>query len=270
MTVKGIILPGPGQNQEANFFVFTPYAIITMDKQPFLDRSLLIPIGISIFSILGIGIALATVYLDKPETVAPATLTVTPFKFTFLGTETAVPSLELETTPSEEAFPEEPSTPVFTDTPQAELGTSTLQATASSPTSPLASSTSQTSPTSSTASLTGSNRYDNVDPLLEYDGDWVGQTNVTNAYQGTLVLSKTIGNDLIFSFTGQRIIIGYLGQAGLGSMAISIDDQEFQLNQSAGREWASPQFSNEEHLVIITHESGQSVNLDYINVVGPN
>jgi hypothetical protein len=82
-------------------------------------------------------------------------------------------------------------------------------------------------------------------------------------------VSTEIESDLIFSFTGRQLIIGYVGGAGLGTLAISIDDNDFPpLSQATGKEWTSPQLShNEEHIVIIIHESGTTVNLDYIGIV---
>lgn len=240
-----------------------------MDKPPPPEHSLLVPIGISIFSIVGILIALAIVYLDKPDEPAPATPTSTPFRYIFLGTETSVPSPDLEIAPSEESFPEELEDPIFIeiDTPQAGLPTPILPGGASTQVSTLPGSNSQASPTVGTAELTVAERYDNTDPLLDFDGDWESQTNVADAYQGTLSVSNTIGSDLIFAFTGQQMIIGYLGDTGLGNLLISLDDQDFQVNQSTGREWVSPQLPNTEHFVIIIHDSGESINLDYINVV---
>jgi len=227
-----------------------------MDKQP-LERSFLIPIGISIFSILGIVIVLLIVNLDKPETAPPVTPTMTAFKYLFLGTETPASEPDLlEATPSEEAFLEEPADPTFIDTPQA--GFPAFPGVGPSPVSTL---------TGGTAVLIETERYDDTTPILDYDGDWESQTNVANAYQGTLSVSNTIGSDLIFSFTGRQMIVGYLGAPELGSLLVSLDDEEFQVNQSAGKEWTSPQLSNTEHFVIIVHDSGKLVNLDYINIL---
>lgn len=243
----------------------------------------MIPIGISIFSIAGILIALSIIYLDKPEEPVPATPTFTPFGFIFLGTETSMPSPELEITPAEETVPEEPDEPILIETPlvdTVQAALPTFPALASSPaatgtgnilqTTPLEISTTTTITASTAATSTVStitNRLDNIDPLLDYDGDWDHESNVAGAHQGTLSVSNAIDSDLIFSFTGRQLIIGYVSQAGLGALAISIDDSEFQLNQSAGREWVSPQLPNAEHDVIIVHDSGASVNLDYINIL---
>lgn len=289
----------PGNYKQTVALLFAPKSNGTMHKQPFIDRSILIPIVISVFSLLGIFIALIIVYLDKPQAVASAGETATPFKYIFLGTETSVPDPELETTPTpteetapeetapeetfpeetvpEETVPEEPAAPILIQTPAGASPVLPVPATPPiSPASTLVSNTPQGPqgstgpPITDTNLLTVIDRYDDIDPSLEYDGDWVNQSNVGNAYQTTLSVSDVVGSDVIFSFVGQQIIIGYLSQPNLGSIAISIDDDEFQVNQAVGREWVSPQFANTEHFVIIIHESGASVNLDYINILGSN
>ncbi len=234
-----------------------------MDKQPFIDRSLLIPIAISVFSILGIIVVLLTVYLDKPQAVVPATRTATPFKYLLLATETHTPDPDLATPSPEEIPTEEPgqelrlfptvapsqvNVPANNNTLQVPIITSTTAA----------------------AAWSVRERYDDADSRLEYDGDWLSETTIGNAYQGTLSVSNTIGNDLILTFVGQQVIIGYLSGPDLGSITISLDDDEFQVDQSVGKEWASPPLDNTEHFVIIIHESGATVNLDYINILGSN
>lgn len=243
-----------------------------MDKFSFTDRSIFIPIGISVFSIMGILTILLNVYLGPPQAVISATPTPTPFKYLLLSTATFLPGPAPETNSLQQTSPEEPAELIPADTPQAESRAFPTETSAQANTP--AGSTALPGPTATpAASATASNaadKYDDVDALLEYDGDWVHQTNVGNAYQGTLSVSSTIDDDLIFDFTGQQIVIGYLGGSGQGILTIYIDDDEFQLNQSTGREWTSPQFTHEEHFVIIVHESGASVNLDYINVLGPD
>jgi hypothetical protein len=121
-----------------------------------------------------------------------------------------------------------------------------------------------------TTASSSTQKYDETDQLLEYDGDWETRTGVGNVYQGTLSVSNQVGSDVIFDFEGQQLVIGYLGGPGLGSLAISIDDDEFLLNQSAGNKWVSPQFPAGEHFVILIHEDGSSVNLDYIEIHSSN
>lgn len=223
------------------------------------------------------------VYLDQPPTAVPAESTVTPFKYILLATETSTPDPELETIPPEETISEEPTTPIApistvtseatlpdfsTVTPSRNpiLATSTFPASIPTPVIVTATFT-NIAPTTASGST---QKYDETDQLLEYDGDWVNRTGVGNAYQGTLSVSNEVGNDVIFSFDGQQIAIGYLGEPGLGSLTISIDDDEFLLNQSAGNKWVSPQFPAGEHFVILIHEDGASVNLDYVEIIRSN
>jgi hypothetical protein len=255
-----------------------------MDKKPFLDRSLLIPIGIGVFSMVGILIVMLAVYLEEPPTAIPVDPTVTPFKYILLATETLVPDPELETVPSEETISEEPTNPISPILPVTSeatfpalpttapsripiLATNTVQASISTPAIVTATFTG-TAPATTTSSLT--QKYDETDEFLEYDGDWVSRTGVGNAYQGTLSVSNQVGSDVIFSFEGQQIVIGYLGEPGLGSLTISIDDDEFLLNQSAGNKWVSPQFPAGEHFVILIHEDGDTINLDYVEIIRSN
>ena len=248
-----------------------------MDSKFSFDRGLLIPIGVGIFSIIGICLAFLSVYLDRQQAPAPQEPTVTPFKYLLLATETpllnlekielvateAIPTQEPTDTPSIEssapASPLPPVTPVRTSTPPS--SNSTQQ----NPTP-----TRNVTPTSNTGTQNVSDRYDDTDPRLELDGDWNIDTNVNNAYQHTLSTSSSIGNDVIFTFTGTQIVIGYIGGANLGTATVWIDGDEFEMDQSTGTQWVSAEFSNDEHFVLIIHDAGDFINLDYINVVGSN
>jgi hypothetical protein len=89
------------------------------------------------------------------------------------------------------------------------------------------------------------------------------------AYRGTLHTSDSIGNELSFHFTGQRILLGYQRGRSFGTVTVMIDGEPYRFHQQAfGNIWRSPQLSPGTHSVRIIHESGQSVNLDYIEVVG--
>jgi hypothetical protein len=253
-----------------------------MDNKPYLERSLLIPIGIGVFSIVGILIVGLLAYLDVPQPVASTGQTATPFKYILLATETSLSVQGIETPlSSQETIVAAPANPVLPPTlaggsstfptqapPQVLiLPTNTLQAsipaTSSIPASP--------TNTSSVGAASGSSqKYDETDEILDYDGNWQNQTGVGNAYQGTLTVSERIGNDVTFSVVGQQIVVGYLGGPDLGSITISIDDDEFLLDESTGNKWVSPQLSSDEHFVILFHEEGDLINLDYIEVVGSN
>jgi hypothetical protein len=252
-----------------------------MDNKPYLERSLLIPIGIGVFSIVGILMVGLLAYLDVPQPVASTVQTATPFKYILLATETSLSVQGIETLPPQETTAAAPDNPVSPPTsaggnsifptqapPQVLiLPTNTLQGQIPAPSIIPATSTS----TSSAGAASGSTqKYDETDEILDYDGNWQNQTGVGNAYQGTLTVSERIGNDVTFSFVGQQIVVGYLGGPDLGSITISIDDDEFLLDESTGNKWVSPQLSSDEHFVILFHEEGDLINLDYIEVVGPN
>lgn len=236
-----------------------------MSNQPSVDRGFLIPISIGSFAIVGICLALLIVYLDKPQATTSVNKTPTPFKYLLLATETPIPELESATVPALKFFPVKP---VGSKTPEEGLPKSSTAMTShvsdlvNSATPDLA-----LTPTVGTNVASVLERYDDTDARLEYDGEWTGEIDVQDAHQGTLSVSTTIGSDVTFTFVGQQIIIGYMGNPGLGSILISIDDNEFLLNQSAGNAWFSPQFIQGEHFVILIHQSGNSVNLDYIDIL---
>ncbi len=238
------------------------------------DRGILIPIGIGTFSILGICLVLIVSFLDRPQTDVPAEQTTTPFKYLFLGTETLVISPVLETSTPEELFKEAPTssaTPIIIITTTQEQITSTsisapIQTnTLTSNNTPGSTSAPPTTFDETTALIAG--KYDDTAPLLDYDGDWVSESSVTGSYQETLYFSLEIDDKIKFNFVGKQIIIGYLGDTDFGTVAITIDNIKYTLDQSSGSEWISPQLTQGVHSVIILHESGELANLDYVNIL---
>jgi len=236
------------------------------------DRGILIPIGIGTFSVLGICLALLIGYLDQPQADVPAEQTTTSFKYLFLGTETLTPNPELETEPPEELFKEAPTTSA---TPSIIINPTQEKITPTSISAPIQTNTltsnnaSNSTPTATfdeTTALTAG-KYDDTTSLLDYDGDWVSELYVTGAYQETLYFSLEIAGSVKFKFVGKQIIIGYLGDTDFGTVAITIDNAKYALNQSSGSEWVSPQLTQGGHSVIILHESGDLANLDYINIL---
>lgn len=147
------------------------------------------------------------------------------------------------------------------------------------PASGLTSTLAPTRPPTLTATSVGppplmGNTYDDVHPNLIYSGDWVGQTNVNGAHNGTLHVSQTVGNTITFSFIGDQLRIVFQSGTGLGVMAVAIDGVAITppLNQSAAppgsSEWVIPGLTNATHLVVLTHSSGGSINID--QVIVPN
>ena len=247
-----------------------------MNDNKRVDISILIPIGIGAFSIMGICLALLIGYLNRPQTDIPVEETVAPFKYLFLGTETFTPDPGLETATPEDIFTEEPTasvTPVAlitatqNDFPSASV-TPTQTSIFTGNATPIPTSTPTSLPADDEETFTlEAGKYDDTNSYLEYDGDWVSELFVEGVYQETLYISTEIANSVTFTFTGKQVIIGYLGDIDFGTIAITIDDDEFTRDQSNGSEWVSPQLTQGNHSVVIIHESGDFVNLDYIQIL---
>lgn len=114
--------------------------------------------------------------------------------------------------------------------------------------------------------------YDDPDSHLSYSGNWVSQANVSGAQNGTLHVSQTLGNTVTFRFIGNQVRIIYQSGSGLGILAATIDGIAIvpPLSQngspSASGEWAITDLNNGTHVVVLTHSSGGSINIDQIIV----
>lgn len=252
-----------------------------MDNQPSFDRELLLPILLGGFSILGILIILLIGRLNAERASVTVVETETPFKYIFLGTEPLLSPESPEASGTEllTDIPFDGSTPRPPDvTPvlvTATMGTPALLMpnitpvliTATVGTPALLTPNITTPPTSTSASGAPLNpgTYDDVDSRIVYNGSgWIGQINVAGAYQGTLHVSQVTGSSVTFRFIGRELRLFYQGNPSQGEVTISIDGQNFTLDQSNGNEWVSSSFANGTHTVLITHASGGSVNLDYV------
>jgi hypothetical protein len=254
-----------------------------MDDRPSFDRELLLPILLGGFSILGILIILLIGRLNAARASVIEVETETPFKYIFLSTEPVL-------------FPESPEAsetelltdiPIDSPTPRSSVATPALGTpdlltpnTTASPGFPPGNGGgppgSGTLPASgATPTRTGSSAsgppplnpgtYDDAHPFLGFSPQWDDQTGVPGAYQGTLHISNQTGSSITFSFIGKELRIFY--QEGDGVITITIDSQNFTLDQSDpsnGNEWISDPLPNGTHNVGIKHESGGSVNLDYV------
>lgn len=235
-----------------------------MDKKPSFDRELIWPTLLGGLSVIGIGVVFVFVRMSNVRDALPPADTSTPFRFTYLGTEPGLSTLT----------PENTDTPVPTMTELAfEPGFTTASPTAVTllPTGL----TPQPSPPSSTptASPTIASILSKIDDTyfqLLYNGDWVSQTNVTDTYQNTLHISFTVGNSVSFTFVGEQIIVSYQSGPSLGTVAITLDGLQFQVNQSSGStelvNWQSAILIRGTHTITIEHLSGGSVNLDSISI----
>lgn len=261
-----------------------------MDNQPSFNRDLSIPIVIGGISVIGIiGALLIGRSLSSPPEV-PMTPSPTTFEFIFLGTEPAIASplvegLETTTLPEDpidenpvSTFPILPSSPTQnsflppnrTNTVTAiVLRTNTPGGGGGLPTSTIGA-----APTPTLSTPASADTYDDTNPRFAYTGNWISQTNVTGAYQGTLHISSTIGNTVTFTFTGSEIHLFYQAGPSLGSMAITIDGAgppPFSQAQDVTqiKEWSYELDSGGTHSIVIQHFSGGSINIDSLRVPIP-
>ena len=231
---------------------------------------LLPPILISILSIAGIAFILLTSYLNKPKTIVSPTSTATPFKFLFIATETEVAEQDakkFQTTPiahSTASNTNIDSTPSSAAIPSSATASSNPIATQTTP-SPTASAT--LIPLDEKNALPAG-KYDDTDQRFIYDGDWSSESLISGAFQETISYSTTTGSTVSFTFAGKQIKIGYLGESDLGILLVTINDNEYTLDQSNGAEWSSPMLPYGVYAVVLTHEDGDQILFDYLNVIG--
>lgn len=238
-----------------------------MDNRPPVDRTLFIPVVIAGFSVLGILLVLLALRWSAARGVIDTSVTNTPVKFQYIGTEPLV-ALPTEAQPATEET-ELPAT-VAPTTDQGDfltLPVITVPATATFPPVRI---------TNTSVAITATNQplgssYDDADLTLAYTGNWVSQTGLSSAYKSTLHLSNTIGDAVQFTFYGQKIRITYQAGPSLGTVAIRLDSSDYTLDQSATEtrsgEWESPVLTLTNHTITITHISGGSINIDSLVVV---
>ncbi len=247
-----------------------------MENRPALNREFLIPILIGGISVLGIVAVLiiGSVLSAAPEIVA--TPSETPFKYVYLGTEPAFTTLMPEGSDIASATeaPTEASTspfiipPVIITPTRFAINTPTFivlpgisrTATGSVP---------RTSTPTRTSTVASVNTYDDTDSRLQYNGNWVAQSGLIGPYQGTLHISSTAGDSVMFSFTGQEIHFFYQAGASLGIVTISFDADTlaFSIDEAHGTgEWVYTFDTIGLHTVTITHNSGGSVNVDRLTI----
>ena len=231
-----------------------------MQPRPSFDRPLLIALAIGVVSILGIGWIFLT--SDLRETLIPPTAIPTAIPFDVSSLETEASSFFPLATPSQDETP-----PTATGTsadaspgPPAETlpSTSTL-ITESLPT-----------PTPDQFQPLPAGKYDDMDPNIAYDRYWTVLKNpgTKNAYKGTIHVSAGIGSEASFRFTGEAFRLGYQRGKSFGTVTVIIDDQPYSFHEQAfDLLWRSPELSPGDHFVRIIHESGESINLDYIEIL---
>jgi hypothetical protein len=243
-----------------------------MDQKPSFDRSLLLPIGVGIVSLLGICAILVTGRLNATPAAVEELPTATSFEYTFLGTEPAILTVTaggVEEEPPTQA-PEIPTlpprnTPVLITT----ITTTTPPGIITLP--PLGDTTTPSrTPTSASTAPFGPGTYDNTDSRFVYNGDWDTQTSVAGAYQNTLQVSGTLGNSITFRFIGNELRVFFQAAPSLGSIRLTLDNNSYDMSEAGSvteqYEWVISTTNTGTHTVTITHQSGGSVNFDSIIV----
>ncbi len=244
-----------------------------MDNKPPFDRATLIPLILGVFAVFGICLVILLSQLNSSRSSAETIETPTPFKFIFLGTEPGNTTL----TPDENATPEPTETALAIDllipsaTEEFLNGEETEAPT--KPSDVLTSPASSKPTTSPSDAPLNPGTYDQFDAHIAYEGNWVEQVDVPDVYENTLTVSATVGDSLTFRFIGEQVRIFFQEGPGFGTVRITMDGLEFDLDQSASvtgsAEWVSPLLVNGTHTVEIIHLSGGSVNLDSVIVPDP-
>lgn len=237
-----------------------------MQPRPSFDRDLLVPIAIIIVSILGL--AWLFWISDLSEALGPPTVVPTEVPFDVNAFETEVWSSFPSATPTRDELLSAATEPGLDVFPSPLLETPTLAGTLimESLTPPATLATATLDP--SQVLVVG--KHDDTHPAIQYDRFWAALKNpgTANAYQGTIHMSTSIGNEASFRFTGEGFRLGYQRGRNFGIVTVLIDGQSFRFHEQAfDLVWKSPSLSPGEHFVQIIHESGQSVNLDYIEIL---
>jgi len=230
-----------------------------MQHRSSFDRELLIPVVIGVVSILGIVWILLTTNLGK-SLIPPTAL---PSSFNSRDVGTLTPSPSLTPTPEKTLSAATVTVPVAYPGPADELPSTSTMITESLP-SPSATYT----PDRMQPFPVG--KYDDTDPNIAYDQYWTGLKNpgTANAYKGTIHISRGNGNEASFRFTGEQFRLGYQRGNNFGIVTVIIDDQSYSFSEQAfDLVWRSPQLSPGDHFVRLIHDSGESVNLDYIEIL---
>lgn len=229
-----------------------------MESKSSFDRELLLPILLGGLSLIGIAVVFVMGRMSDSRQPASAPDTETPFRFVYLGTEPGLSTLTPEAT--------ETAAPTFTFSPPTEeeddVPPQTVTVATTQPVQQTATST------STIAAILG--KIDDTNFEILYDGDWDEQDDVPGVYQSTLHISFTLGNSASFTFTGQQVVVTFQSGPSLGTVSITLDGLQFVVDQSSSTtqlvDWTSGVLVRGTHTIVITHQSGGSVNLDSITL----
>ena len=233
-----------------------------MQPRPSFDRALLIPVVVGVVSILGIGWILLTSDLGESFTPPTAIPTDIPIDISPLETEmasffpSATPTRD-ETRPTAtgtnlDSFPGLPAE-TLTGTPVGKILP-----------------TPSTTPTPDQLQPLPVGKHDDTDPNIAYDRHWTALKNPStkNEYRGTIHFSTAIGNEASFRFTGTGFHLGYKRGKNFGFVTVIVDGQSYRFHEQAfDLVWRSPELAPGDHVVRIIHENGESINLDYVEIL---
>jgi hypothetical protein len=231
-----------------------------MQPRPSFDRLLLIPLVISIVSILGIG----WIFLARDRSGSPISPSAMPSSVSTFEVVTLTPSPSVASTKDEH-----PPVATWTNSDAfSGLPAETLPSTSAVITETLPPPSATLTPDRIQPLRAG--KYDDTDSNIAYDPYWtvLKNSSTVNSYKGTIHASFDAGSEASFRFTGKRFRLGYKRGKSFGTVTVIIDGQVYSFNEQAfDLVWSSPQLSTGDHFVQIVHESGESINLDYIEIV---
>ena len=242
-----------------------------MDNKTPFDRSLLIPISIGCFSVVGICLVLFAARLSTTRGNVQSAETALPPKYQYLATEPGVVFPTEISSPTESPATIAPTFEISLPTPTPLAITSPIPSTPASTDIVQPRSTNTLTPTISPTAQFLNVTYDDNDLRFLYTGNWDSQSGLAGTYQNTLHISNTIGDSVQLSFVGQKIRFSYQAGPSLGQIAIKLDSAQFALDEAAATTviniWESPVLVLSSHTITITHISGGSVNIDSITVL---
>ncbi|MGE5776037.1 MAG: hypothetical protein ACM33V_07440 [Chloroflexota bacterium] len=224
------------------------------------DRTRLILIGVGVILILEI----AWIVLRSDPGKSQVTPTVIPVYTSTLDAETLNPSPTAPPTQDETSLTASETSPEAYPEPFDEILPSTSTMTRESLPPPSA------TPTPKQIQPLRAGKYDDTDPNIFYDRFWTLLKNpgTKNAYQGTIHASTGIGDEASFRFTGERFRLGYQRGRNFGTVTVIVDDQQYSFHEQAfDLLWVSPQLPPGDHFVRIIHESGETINLDSLEIL---
>lgn len=235
-----------------------------MQPRSSFDRALLIPVVISIVSILGICLIFSTSGLGRifpHPTATPSSFS--PLEVLMQTPSPSVTSTQDETSPTATGTSPNARLELATDTPSA-TSTVVTEITESLPTPSATPTPDRIQP------LQTGKKYDDTELNIAYDPHWIALKNpsTVSSYRGTIHASYDAGSKASFRFTGKQFLLGYKRGRSFGTVTVLIDDQPYSFDEQAfDLVWRSPELSPGDHFVQIIHQSGESVNLDYIVIL---